>query len=68
MSKQQVIDAICKRNRSARPEFLARFDDDALRDYLQRLTTVLGRRGRGSVWVRQGQCPAVSTRVPTRAA
>lgn len=68
MSKQQVIDAICQRNRTASPEFLARFDDHALHDYLQRLTTVLGRRGRGSVWVRQGQCPAVSTRVPNRAA
>ena len=60
MSKQQMIELIQQRNRTARPEFLMKFEEPALRDYLERLTVVLGRRGRGSVWVRQGRTPASS--------
>jgi len=62
MSKQQMIEQIQQRNRSASPEFLERFDERALQTYLRRLTTVAGHRGRGSVWVREGSAPAISTR------
>ena len=37
MTKRQLIDQIMTVNRSARPGFLARFDDDALGDYLDHL-------------------------------
>ncbi len=62
MSKQQMIEQIQLKNRSASPEFLERFDELALRTYLLRLTTVVGHRGRGSVWVREGNSPAIATR------
>lgn len=62
MSKQEVIEQIQKTNRSASAEFLSSFDEAALRTYLRRLTTVLGHRGRGSTWVREGNAPAIVTR------
>ncbi len=52
MTKQQMIEAIRQRNRSAQQEFLVRFDEASLRSYLDRLTVVAGRRGRDSIWVR----------------
>jgi hypothetical protein len=58
MSKQQMIDLIQQRNNSATSEFLVKFDEDALKTYLRRLTTVQGHRGRSSVWVRDGIAPA----------
>ena len=39
MTKRQLIDQIIAVNRSARPGFLARFDDEDLRDYLDHLMT-----------------------------
>ncbi len=62
MSKQQMIDLIRQRNRSASSEFLVKFDEDALKTYLRRLTTVQGHRGRSSVWVRSGIAPAATMR------
>mgnify|MGYP001066860887 CR=1 FL=1 len=61
MSKQQMIDAIREHNRSAAQEFLARFDEAALSDYLQRLTRVCNHRGKTSRWVRNTTAPAVAT-------
>lgn len=52
MSKQQLIDEICRRNRSATRSFLEQFDFAALETYLCRLTHLAGRRGRDTVWVR----------------
>ncbi|MEM7680972.1 MAG: hypothetical protein AAF288_03355 [Planctomycetota bacterium] len=60
LSKRELINRIRVRNRTAAPEFLANFDEPALREYLERLTGVLGQRGRGSVWVRPAGRPAVS--------
>ncbi len=60
MSKQQMIEQIQLTNRGATPEFLARFDERTLHNYLRRLTTVLGHRGRGSVWVRESGHPVVA--------
>ena len=62
MSKQQIIEAIQKHNRSAEVHFLLSFDESALKRYLERLTLVNGQRGPGSVWVRQGETPAVVAR------
>lgn len=62
MSKQQMIDLIRQRNRSASNEFLVKFDEEALQTYLRRLTTLQDHRGRASVWVRQGIAPATITR------
>lgn len=63
MSKQQMIDLIQQRNRSASSEFLLKFDENALQTYLHRLTSVHGHRGRSSVWVRRGDSPASITRI-----
>ena len=63
MSKQQMIEQIQQKNRSASPEFLERFDERALQTYLRRLNTVMGRRGRGSVWVREAGASAFATQV-----
>jgi hypothetical protein len=62
MSKQQMIEAIRQHNRSAGSDFLLGFNERALDSYLRRLTTVQGVRGRQSVWVREGDTPAVVTR------
>lgn len=62
MSKEQMIEQIRQRNRSATPEFLMVFDEVALRRYLDRLTTVVGHRGKASSWVRHGETPAIVTR------
>ena len=37
MSKRELIDCICEINRSAKPEFLAIFFEEELRDYLDHL-------------------------------
>lgn len=58
MSKQQMIEQICERNRSASSEFLVKFDEEALSTYLRRLTTLQDHRGRSSVWVRKGVASA----------
>ena len=63
MSKQQMIQAIRERNRSVSDEFLVRFDENTLKAYLARLTTIVGHRGRSSVWVRTGHDHAAIARV-----
>lgn len=63
MSKNQIIDAIRQRNRSADHDFLVGFNENALRTYLTRLTEVAGRRGRHTVWVRPADTAAVVTRL-----
>ena len=37
MSKRELIDCICEINKTARPEFLARFTEDDLNNYLENL-------------------------------
>ena len=64
MSKQEMIEAICRYNRTAGPDFLNSFKEPALERYLRRLTRVHGRRGPSSVWVRDGETAAVVTRQP----
>ncbi len=62
MSKQEMIEEIRRHNRSADSGFLDSFKEPALERYLRRLTDVHGRRGPGSVWVRDGETPAIVTR------
>jgi hypothetical protein len=40
MSKRELIDAIIKHNRTAAPEFLARFAESELKAYLDRVCCV----------------------------
>ncbi len=67
MNKQEMIEQIRSRNRSASVEFLVHFDEKALTSYLNRLTRVNGHRGRDSVWVRESESRAIVTRSPLAA-
>jgi hypothetical protein len=40
MSKRELIDAILKHNRSAAPEFLAKFNENDLKAYLERMAVI----------------------------
>ena len=63
LSKNQVIDAICRLNPTAPIQWLARFELVALRRYYEHLLITLEPRGsRG--WVRDGESSAVVTRIP----
>jgi len=61
-SKKQMIEQIRQRNHSASDEFLLDFDEPALEQYLDRLTSVVGRRGKDSIWVRETDSPAIISR------
>ena len=37
MSKRELIDCICEINKTAKPEFLAGFSEEELKDYLEHL-------------------------------
>jgi hypothetical protein len=37
MSKRELIDCICEINKTAKAEFLARFSEEELKDYLEHL-------------------------------
>ncbi len=37
MTKRELIDGICEINKSAKPEFLANFSEEELKDYLEHL-------------------------------
>ncbi len=65
MSKNEMIEAIRQRNRSAEPEFLLSFDEQTLASYLRRLTHLADHRGRDSGWVRESSSRAIVTRIPT---
>jgi hypothetical protein len=40
MSKRELIDAILKHNRTAAPEFLAKFTENDLKAYLERMSLI----------------------------
>ena len=52
MSKRQLIDEIRTLNPTAQPEFLAQFDDAALKQYLDSLQAAQSKRLRIGGWVR----------------
>ncbi len=53
MTKRQLIDEIRQFNTSARPLFLAQFDDTALKHYLQHLKDAQNKRIHIAGWVRR---------------
>lgn len=58
-SKNEIIDRIRQINRSADPQWLERFEDNALFDYLEHLQLLMEPRGRQSVWRRRNDAGAV---------
>lgn len=57
-SKHEIIDRIRQINRTADPQWLERFDDSSLFDYLEHLQLLMEPRGRTSVWRRRGESAA----------
>ena len=53
MNKRQLIDDIRRYNTGAQPQFLAQFDEDALKQYLQHLEGAFQKRLQISAWVRR---------------
>ncbi|MBL9119818.1 MAG: hypothetical protein JNL80_07890 [Phycisphaerae bacterium] len=58
-SKNELIDSIRQINRSADPQWLERFEDRALFDYLEHLQILMEPRGRQSIWRRRTEMGAV---------
>ena len=57
MDKRQLIDDIRKYNVTARPQFLAQFDEAALRQYLNHLEDAVRHREEITAGVRPGPRP-----------
>ena len=53
MSKRQLIDDIRQYNTTAQPQFLAQFDDDALKQYLEHLQGAARKHVRIAGWVKK---------------
>lgn len=53
MSKRQLIDDIRRFNITVEPEFLAQFDDEALKQYLDHLEGAFRKRIHIASWVRR---------------
>ena len=64
MTKQTTIALIRQRNRSASEQYLTRFDEESLRQYLRRLIHLDQRRGRTTYWIRRTTSRSVVTRGP----
>lgn len=57
--RTRLIAGIIELNPTAAPAWLERFKDAALRNYLRHLDAAAKPRGRGAVWVREGETPAL---------
>ena len=55
MSKRQLIDDIRRFNTTVEPDFLAQFDEEALKQYLEHLEGAFRKRLQISSWVRKPQ-------------
>lgn len=53
MNKRQLIDDIRRFNTTVEPHFLAQFDEEALKQYLQHLQSAQEKRVRIAGWVRR---------------
>ena len=53
MTKRQLIDDIRQYNLSVQPQFLAQFDNDALRQYLEHLQSAARKHVRIAGWVKK---------------
>ena len=62
LSQAQLIDRIQERNPTASPEFLSRFDADALLLYLDHLVITGEPRGGREGWIRPGDSSAIGRR------
>lgn len=62
LTREQLLDRIMTLNPSATSEFLARFGDEDLDEYLRRLSRARGPRGRDEGWVRRSGEPGISSR------
>lgn len=62
--RAQLISSILEKNPSASLEFLGRFPEPALKDYLDHLELTAEPRGLGRGWIRRDGQPAIVTRVP----
>ena len=54
MSKRQLIDDIRRYNATAQPEFLAQFDETALKQYLEHLEEARHKHVRTATFIRRG--------------
>jgi hypothetical protein len=61
MSRAQLIERILEHNPTATPEFLSRFNENSLADYLDHLCVV---DEPAVPWVRKGIAPAIVRRNP----
>ncbi len=52
MNKRQLIDAVRQLNQTAQPDFLAQFDEDSLRQYLEHLQSAQDKRLKVAAWVK----------------
>jgi len=52
MNKRQLIDGIRQINQTADHDFLAQFDEQALQQYLEHLTTAMEKRLKVEQWVK----------------
>ncbi len=66
LSREQVVDRIITINHSATTDFLDRFSDPELKDYLDHLNDARKPRGRRAVRVRRTQTPAIVVRESSR--
>ena len=53
MNKRQLIDDIRRYNETAQPQFLAQFDEEALKQYLEHLEGAARKRVQIASWVRK---------------
>ena len=60
MNKRQLIDDIRRFNINVQPRFLAQFDEEALKQYLENLKGAQAKRVRIAEWVRRPQFRLVS--------
>ncbi len=60
MSKRQLIDDIRRYNNTAQPQFLAQFDEQALRQYLNHLESARRKHLHIARWVKQPKLKMVS--------
>ncbi len=54
MTKRQLIDDIRRYNATAQPQFLAQFDDEALKQYLDHLEQARRKHLRNAAWAPKG--------------
>jgi hypothetical protein len=54
MTKRQLIDDIRRYNTTAQPQFLAQFDDEALKQYLEHLEQARAKHTRQAAFVPKG--------------